>query len=333
MKRDRVIYISALVLMFAVCLGVYQFYFKAKLVKYAEDKALLASLNSTYSSLNTTFKEEDPDAVIQQHLAVVESWKDAISARLPYFDDSDWREYEKPPEDVFILQFWYGEQTAAMTKALWEEAQKKYGAQVYQSIPMEIQTMLGVPYAEEYQGYDINTKIVGDQLERLSYGISLFEMLMKANAKYIRQVSIYEPAPSGFVKDAVENSRVGLAFNMEMEDLVKFLDSLRMSDKYYNIEGIKVSHPYIMMKYEPLMEVELILLRARPKAGATPGAVGAPGLQAPGAPGTVPLPGGVANRRAPAAPSANEDDVPVAPEPTGFGKFWKWFKRTVLVTN
>jgi hypothetical protein len=334
MKRDRVIYISALVLMFAVCFGVYQFYFKAKLVKYAEDKALLASLNTTYSSLNSTFKEEDPDAVIQQHLAVVESWKDAISARLPYFDDSEWREYEKPPEDVFILQFWYGEQTAAMTKELWEKAQKKYGAQVYQSIPMDVQTMLGVAYAEQWQGFEITTQLVGEQLERLRYGISLFELLMDANAKYIRQVSLYDAAPSGFVGATVENSRVGLAFNMEMEDLVKFLDKLRMSDKYFNVEAIKVSHPYIMMKYEPLMEVELILRRARPKASGVPVAGGAaPGLQAPGtAPGVPPLLGGQGSA-GPSAMADDEDEEPVEPEPTGFGKFWKWFKRTVLVSN
>ena len=326
MKRDRVIYISALVLMFAVCFGVYQFYFKAQLVKYAEDKALLAALNSTYSSLNSTFKAEDPDAVIQQHQAVVESWKDAISARVPYFDDSEWREYEKPPLDVFILQFWYGEQTTAMTKELWDKAQKKYGAQVYQSIPMDVQTMLGVAYAEQWQGLAITTELVGAQLERLRYGISLIELLMDANAKYIRQVSIYEPIPSSFVGATVENSRVGLAFNMEMEDLVKFLDQLRMADKYFSVEGIKISHPYIMMKYEPLMEVELFLLRAQPKVSDAPVAGG---LQAAGTTaGATSLLGGSMNLRSPIA-----DDEPVAPEPTGFGKFWKWFKRTVLFTN
>lgn len=343
MNRDRVIYISALVIMFAACFGVYQFYFKAKLVKYAEDKALLEALNSTYAGLNTTFKDEDPDAVIQQHTAVVENWKDAISARLPYFDDSEWREFEKPPEDVFILQFWYGEQTAKMTKELWEKAQKKYAAQVYQSIPLDIQTMLGVAYAEQWQGYDITPKLVADQLERLRYGISLFELLMDGNAKVIRQVSIYEPQPSGFIGATVEYSRVGLAFTMEMEDLVKFLEKLRMSDKYFSIEGIKVSHPYIMMKYEPVMEVELFLLRTRPKvdpaaaaaaAVGAPGAAGGSGLRPPGAAATgVAAPGGLA---APGAAASDDDDGGrgrLAPEPTGFGKFWKWFKRTVLVMN
>lgn len=334
MNRDRVIYVSALVLMFAVCLGVYQFYFKAKLVKYAEDKALLESLNTTYGSLNSTFKDEDPDAVIQQHRAVVESWKDAITTRLPYFSDADWREYEKPPENVPILRFWYEEQTTKMTKDLWEKAQKKYGAQVYQSIPMDIQTMLGVAYARDWQGYDITPKLVGDQLERLEYGISIFNLLMDSNAKYIRQVAIYEPQPSGFIGNTVEYSRSGLSFMMEMEDLVKFLEKLRMSDKYFSVEGIKVSHQQILVKYEPLMEVELFLLRAHPKPDAVAGAPGA------AAPGATPTP--LFGRPALAAPGGqstglliNDDDEPrrTTPEPTGFAKFWKWFKRTVFFTN
>ncbi len=338
MNRDRVIYISVLVLMVAVCFGVYQFYFKAKLAKYAQDKALLESLNSTYSGLNSTFKDEVPDTVIAQHRAVVESWKDAISARLPYFNDSEWREYEKPPEDVFILQFWYGEQTAKMTKELWEKAQKKYGVQVYQRIPMDIQTMLGVAYSEEWQGYDITAKLVTDQLERLKYGMSLFELLMDNNAQFISRVAIYDPKPAGFIGNTVEYSRAGLAFSMEMEDLVKFLEKLRMSDKFYSIEGMKVSHPRILMKYEPMMEVEMFLLRTHPKPDAT-GVIGGGASVAVvprlGDPGTPPGAGLLSTRSRREALYDEEDGAggAAAAEPSGAAKFWKWFKRTVLFTN
>lgn len=338
MNRDRVIYFSALFLMFAVCLGVYQFYFKAKLVKYAEDKRLLENLNSTYSSLNSTFRDEDPDAVIARHRATVESWKDAITARMPYFSDADWREFEKVPEDVFILQFWYGEQTEKMVKDYWDKAQKKYGAQVYQAVPMDIQTMLGVAYREQWQGFSITQDLVTAQLERLRYGISMLEMLMDANAKYIRQVSIYDPQPSGFIGSTVDYSRAGLSFAMEMEDLVKFMEKLRMADSFYSIEGMKISHPYIMMKYEPVMEVELFLLRARPKADANSAASGTT-LAANATSATQTPAFGRPSKRDSVlgntnASFDNDDDAePVEPEPTGFGKFWRWFKRTILVTN
>lgn len=329
MKRDRIIYVSALLLMFAACFGVYQFYFKAKLEKYAKDKEQLEKLNTVYANLNKTFKNDDPDTVVAQYKAVVESWKDAVSARVPYFNDSEWREFDKVPEDVFILQFWYGDTTRKMVLDLWEEAQKKYGAQVYQRFPADIQTMLGVAYAEQWQGYDITPKLVTDQLERLSYGISACKLLMDNNAQQIRQVRIYDPKPSGFIGNTVEYSRVGLSFVMEMRDLVAFIDKLRESDKYFSVEGMKVSHPYILLKYEPLMEVEMFLVRTRPAPEGTVAAVGAaPTTTAafvgafgrPGQPGSL-LGGTIDDEEAP------------EPEPSGLGKAWKWFKRTVLVTN
>jgi hypothetical protein len=122
---------------------------------------------------------------------------------------------------------------------------------------------------------------------------------------------------------------------MEMEDLVKFLEKLRMSDKFYSIEGMKVSHPRILMKYEPMMEVEMFLLRTHPKPDAT-GVIGG------GATAVAALPA-LGGNQAPAmlAPgnrrsllSMGDDEEPTAQvEPTGVAKFWKWFKRTVLFTN
>ena len=107
--------------------------------------------------------------MIAQYRSVVQSWRDAIDARVGYFNDVDWREFENPPEDVFILQYWYGERTREMTTALWEKAQAKFGAEVYQRFPADIQGMLGVPYAEQWQGSTSSSHVTAN-LERLSYG-------------------------------------------------------------------------------------------------------------------------------------------------------------------
>lgn len=334
MNRDRIIYFSVLFLMFGACFAVYQFYFKAKLEKYAQDKKLLENLNSSYTSLSGAFKNEEPDTVISQYNSVVESWKDAINSRVSYFNDADWREYEKPPEDVFILQFWYGEQTRKMTTALWEKAQTKYGAQVYQVFPPDVQTMLGVPYAEQWQGYNINKELVTEQLERLSFGISVFNLLMDGGAQMIRQVSLYDPKSSGFIGANVEYSRAGAAFIIEMEDLVGLIEKMRSSENYFNVEGVKVAHPYIGMKYEPKLEVEMFIARTKPKEAFLTGAEGADSqavaspqaaFSSAFAPGLTPL----------ANPfrSADDEDGVAAPEPTGVAKFWRWFKRTVFFTN
>lgn len=330
MNKERMTYIAVLFSVFAACFAVYHFYFKAKLEKYAADKQLLENLNDRYANLNTTFKDEDPDTVISRYKSVVESWNDAIDVRVPYFNDTDWREHEKPPEDVFILQFWYGDLTRKMTYALWEKAQAKYGAQVYQLFPLDVQSMLGVAYAEQWQGYDITRELVTDQLERLSYGISAIQLLMDHNAQQIRQVSIYDPTPSGFIGANVEYQRMGLSFIMEMKDLVKFVDDLRGDDHYFSIQGMKVAHQYIGVKYEPKMEVEMYLLRTRPKVELTAAAIGASGNLQP-ANAQQAFSGAFRNPF-----QASEDDGDAqrrVPQPTGIAKFWKWFKRTVLFTN
>lgn len=345
MNRDRIIYATVLIAVFGACFAVYQFYFKAKLEKYAQDKELLENLNAAYTGLNTTFRDEDPDVVIAKYSSVVEAWREAIEARVTYFNDVDWREHEKPPEDVFILQFWYGEQTREMTTALWEKAQAKYGAEVYQRFPLDVQTMLGVAYAEQWQGYDITKELVTGQLERLSYGISVFELLMDHNAKVIRQVSLYDNVPSGFIGSDVEYARVGLSFVMEVKDLVALVETMRSADRYFSIEGMKVSHPYLGVRYEPQMEVEMFLLRTKPtekfltgasvtlaQAGASPsGGLAAAASGGAPAPGTAQ--GAYNSQFSLRADDADDRGRVVEPPPTGLKKAWRWFKRTVLFTN
>lgn len=334
MTRDRIIYGAVLFAMFAVCLAVYQFYFKAKLEKYAQDKQLLENLNSRYNELTTTFKSESPETVIAQYRSVVEDWRDAIGSRVDYFNDAEWREHEKPPEDVFVLRFWYGEQTRDMTFALWEKAQAQYGAQIYQRFPQDIQTMLGVPYAEQWQGYDITEDLVIEQLERLSYGISACELLLENNARTIRQVSIYEPEQSGFIGKDVEYARVGLAFSMEVEDFVELVEDMRADDHFFSIQGLKVTHPYIAMRYEPQLDIEMFLARAKPSETFLEGTVTAGGGAAAGGSGGVESPSNALGAfQSQFSISRAIDDEEPAPEPSGFAKAWRWFKRTVLFTN
>jgi len=336
MLRDRIIYATVLLAVFAACFAVYQFYFKAKLEKYAQDKELLANLESSYRDLSSTFRDEDPDVVIASYSSEVEAWREAISSRVTYFNDADWREHEKPPEDVFILQFWYGEQTRDMTVALWEKAQAKYGAEVYQRFPMDVQTMLGVAYAEQWQGYDITKDLVIGQLERLSYGISVFDLLMKHNTKVIRQVSLYEPSPSGFLGADVEYARVGLSFAIEIRDLINLIEDIRTADRFYTIEGMKVSHSYLGVRYEPQLEVEMYLMRAKPKerflTGAAATAEPSVGLGGARGPGTTQ---GAFNTQFSQRimDDAGDGTGTAAGEPSRLNKAWRWFKRTVLFTN
>ncbi len=332
MTKERVIYIGALLALFAGVFAVYQFYFAAKLERYAQHQALLTSLQATEAKLKTTFGNASPADVITDHNGKVEAWREAIAQRVSFFTDNDWRIHEKPPEDVFILQFWYGDESRKMVTELWEKAQKKYGPLVYQNMPQgfpsTVQSMLGVAYSEQWQGMDVDAELVNQQLERLEFGISAIEMLMNANALGIYQVGIEELGNSGFIGKGVDYTRVKLSFRMETKDLVEFLETLRQADTYYSVQGMRLSHPYILAQYEPQLQVDMYLLRTKQEEGFDPagtaggGSAGAGYETAFSSTGLNARPG-----------LSTIDDEVVMEEPGAFGKAWKWFKRTVLYTN
>lgn len=157
---------------------------------------------------------------------------------------------------------------------------------------------------------------------------------MEHDAEMIRQVSMYEPRPSGFIGREVEYVRLGLSFVMEMENLIEFVEEMRAADRYFSIEGIKVAHPYIGVRYEPRLEVELYLRRAKPSENFLAGADAPASTEQADSveqayTGTFNQARGGGIRR-----GGDEDEARAAVEEPGvFGRAWQWFKRTVLVTN
>jgi hypothetical protein len=330
MNKEKIIYVCVLGAVFLGVFAVYHFYFAAKLEQYAKHEQLLTALQQTETSLVTTFGTAEPDDVIRDHRGKVESWREAITSRVPYFSDAEWRTHEKPPEDVFILQFWYGDESRKMVTELWEKAQKAFGPQVYQRMPSgfpnEVQSMLGVAYSEQWQGMDIKAEQVNAHLERLRFGISAFELLMDSNVMTISTLGVEELKHAGFIDNGVTYTRLKLSFTMEMEALVDFLEKLRLADTFYSIEGMRISHPYILYKYEPKMQVDMYLLRATQgddfvssmtTTSATASTIYSQQI------------GGLGGRGV----GRGDDDDEVVAEPGAFGRGWKWFKRTVLYTN
>ncbi|MCF6286575.1 MAG: hypothetical protein L3K26_15475 [Candidatus Hydrogenedentes bacterium] len=344
MNKERLIYIAALALLFLGVFCVYNFYFAAKLERYAQHKELLESLRSSDSKLKAAFGPADPDDVIREHDGKEQVWKEAILARVPFFSDDEWRAHEKPPEDVFILQFWYGDESRKVVEALWEKAQRKYGAQVYQRMPEgfpgSVQAMLGVAYSEAWQGRNITAEMVNVQLEQLHFGVSAIEFLMDNKALQISRVSVEDIGGAGFIAKDVNYTRLGLSFMMEMKDLVGFLEKMRLEDSYFSVQGMRISHPYILARYEPQLQVDMYLIRTKAAEGFSVDGGGSGGggaastAEAFGSSfgttslrGGARLGGGAAGRREELAGAATRE------KKTGAAKAWKWFKRNVLFTN
>jgi hypothetical protein len=331
MNKERLIYMGALAAVFIGVFCVHHFYFAAKLERYAQHKKLLDSLQVSEVKLKAEFGPKDPDDVIRDFNGKEQVWKDAIASRVPFFSDAEWRDHEPPPEDVFILQFWYGTESRKVVSALWEKAQQEYGAQVLQRMPEgfpnSVQAMLGVAYSESWQGRNITAEMVNAQLERLHFGVSAFELLMDNKALQISRVAVEDIGGAGFIAKGVDYTRLGLSFMMEMKDLVKFLEKMRLEESFFSVQGMRISHPYILARYEPQLQVDMYLLRAKAAEDFSADGGGGGGSAAEGygtSFGAVPL---IRNG------TSDSGNSRVKESPGAAGKAWKWFKRNVLFTN
>ena len=188
--------------------------------------------------------------------------------------------------------------------------------------------MFNVAYASQWQGMNIDAKLVNSQLERLRYGISALEMLMDKNALKISVIGIEDLGSSGFIGKDVIYSRLKLSFAMEAKDLVTMLEDLRQADTYYSVEGMRIAHPYILARYEPQLQVDMYLIRAKEKEGIESASTPETSAEA-GYAGNF----GDTGLAATPPDAESERGVASTPEPGTFGKAWKWFKRNVLYTN
>ena len=324
MNKERVIYISVLLLVLVAIGAVYQFYFRAKLEEYGADKKLLASLNETHGQLKGAFGSGDPDDVIRAWRGEVEAWRDAIDTRVPYFSDNLWRIHDQPPEGELILQFWYGDQTTKVINEFVRRVQEKYGAAAWQAVPQgfphNIHSMFGVTSAQQWQGLNVTPELVNVQLERLSYGISAFELLMNNGAQRIAFVKVEEVGSSGFIGKDVDYVRIAYSFSMDMKTLVTFMDKLNSDESYYSVQGMRLTYPLILDRREPLMQVDMYLQRTKAKES-----LGVEAIATDAGTGYTTL---LDDR-----PEQVDDDARREPEVGSIAKAWKWFMRTVFLVK
>ncbi len=336
MTKVRIIYAAVLFAVLGAYAAVYQFYFREKLASYRRDEELKQMLDRTYEELRQAFAGVDPDMLTREWRAQIQPWTDAVTERGRYFNFAGWFVHERPPQEGPILKFWYDEQSNKMILALYQKVVERMGR--YDLFPPDIRAELGVPTVDDWAGIDVNEALVSEALSRLAFGIRVCEMMLDAKATRISRVAIW---PQRIEDELLRKQTVGLAFSMGARDLVRFIDEqLRTADRYFTIDGLRITYPYIAYNVDPQLNVEMLLTMARYEPRQAPAAPEqlAAAQGAPGVPGMIGVaPPGMMQPRA----SQVFDDQGMRErrraqqyqEPGFFGKMWKWFKRYVLYTN
>ncbi|HPO16533.1 MAG TPA: hypothetical protein PLI09_24065 [Candidatus Hydrogenedentes bacterium] len=330
MTKARIIYTLILAAVLSVYVAVYQFYFKGKLEVYRQDVQLKDTMERSYEDLKTTFMGVKPEVIVREWRSQVQPWSDTVLTRAKYFNYGDWfTPFETiPVQNAGILRFTFDEMVNRMIDDLYKRVGERMGR--YDLFPADIQEQLRIPTLNELAGVDVTQDEVKEYLARLNFGIRLCNLLLDAKASSISQVSIW---PVRKEKDLLDYQTAGMSFTIAMKDLVNlFEDKLHTSDRYFSIDALKITYPYVGYNFDPQLNVEMLLTQAafsgmpEPKpseAGGPPAAPGSPEARA----------GGQPSARDEFGRSMNRPPRPQPKAPGFFGKAWKLFKRYVLYSN
>ncbi|NLV40187.1 MAG: hypothetical protein GXY15_03030 [Candidatus Hydrogenedentes bacterium] len=325
-NKNAIIGVLVLTAVFgALGAGAY-FFAKPMFDQYKEDERLRQSLEQTLTSLRDNFQGYVPDLLINGWQEKMQPWRDARTERSAYFSFGDWFDTEKPPVEARLRKFWYVEVTNKAIQDFWTEVYAK--TRSYETFPQDVRKLFGVAAEQDWQGRDVTDAEIERNMFQLSFGLSACRFFLKNNVTQMSNMSIWPRRTAKEYGDMLAMQTLGAQLTIPARDLVKMFEELRMADRYFSVDGMKITYPYIAYNVEPQLQVQMLLTQANYRKqfveGSDKADAAAPG--APGAPGAAPA--GFAALQRP----TDVQREPVA-EPGAIGKAWKWFKRTVLVMH
>lgn len=319
LTKGQILYALILTAVLGAFGAVYQFYFKEKLAQYAADERFLNTLETTFLDLETTFSGIKPERLISAWRADQQPWADAVQARTSYFNFGDWLEVEGAPQQGEMWKFWYDKTVNARVWELYQKVAERMGN--YNNFPPDIRGDLGLKTLDDWQSGDVTQEDVMRELRRLQFGIKLSELLLDSRVSSVQAIQLWPLREEKRFGKILRFQTAGVTLTMAPRDFVELMEKLRLEDRYFSVDGLRVVNTCIACQTEPHYTIDMLLTQARYVEGEqAPAAAAAAATPREAFTGAAPL-----NSRRPKA------EAP--PEPGMFGKAWKWFKRTVLVMN
>lgn len=318
--KAQIIGILALMTVFGVMFAVWQFHFKEIFDGYKEDDRLRDALEKTLSQLQEDFQGYKPELLIEEWQNAIQPWRDAREERARYFNFGDWYEIDLIPPEERMLKFWYTEESNKMIYDLYMKVYERMGG--YDRFPTNLQEKLNIAKEADWAGINVAWPEVERNLRQLGFGIKLSTLLIQSNVNSVADITLW---PRRFPENfggMLGLQTVGLQVTIAAKDLVKMLENLSQEPRYFTVDCVKISYPYIAYGVEPQLEVQLLLTQANYRAPEDPKdpVLTEQGAAAGGAPPMVKPRSEEAERRSRARQA-----------PQGaMGKFWRWFRQTVL---
>lgn len=333
LTKEHIVAIVVLVAVLGALGGVYQFYYKQRLDEYAKNITQLKNLEDALAKAKTDFALVEggpsyiPDVLISAYTNEIQPLEEEVLRRGRFFSLDESLKVDPPPSGVFLSIYYKNE-----FNKLYNELRQDVMSRI-PYWPYYPETNFGAPLPSDFEGSTPQVSEITQGLARVKFGCSLVRMLMDAKAVTISEIEIWPPYEGA---DKLLSMRtVGLAFMIKLEDLVTFLDKLRMSERYYSVDAISIQNRYLRWQPEPPVEVQMLLTQAEfvppsAKPAAGPGEMVA-GARGPGAlmPGMSPsemLRQGGFQPRSRGPGDAMSDRSRYIPK-TKWQRFKRWFRK------
>lgn len=245
MKRVYIFTLIAILAVVGSLGGAYQFYFKAKIEEYRSHQLRKANLEKKLEEMAREFSGVKPEKLVQEWKLQVNPWYNAVAD-----EGSNFKlgvdEVPPVPAEVVSPRLYYKDEYQKMMLAILQEAYPR-------QIPA---TNFGVPTPDGIPNNTATPQEVRQWLQRLQFGQDMIRLLLNHNAHRIDNIAVW---PDAHKQDGLLMKRtVGAQFVMSLPDLVDFLETLRTSDQYYNVEALRISNPYLLTSPPPPVTVEIL---------------------------------------------------------------------------
>lgn len=312
--KAQIIAIVLLAAVFGAMFGVWQFYYKEIFDGYKQDERLREALESTLRELQEDFQGYKPELLIEEWQNKIQPWKNARDERSRYFNFGGWYDVDLTPPEARILKFWYTEETNKILYDVYTKVYQKLGA--YDRFPGDLREIMRAAKEDDWAGRNVDWNEVKYNLELLTFGVNLTNMILDANVTSVKEVSVWpRRIPENFA-ELLALQTIGLHFTITTRDLVKLMEKLSQESRFFTVDALKVSYPYIAYAVEPQLEVQMLLTQANYRPPAEP--QDAPAMVASEAgPGAQPE---ISSRR------RQGDDY----QETFGQRAWRWFRQTIL---
>lgn len=251
LNKTYVVAVLILVCAFGAMGGVYQFYVKARMRDLSQHLAKERNLESKITDLQNTFSGTKPEILLKSWRGEAQPWADAVEDRTSFFrlgDDAD-LSWDVPEEK--IARFYYNEQYPKVVESLRTYAENNF---------CDLREFsFDLPTPNSLKGTSPSRRQVSGWLARHEFGASMARMLVDAKASSIDEIYLWPAFDMEFgVDERIELRSTGLRFEMDMKDLILYLDKLRLEDRYWSVDAIKITNPTLRDSFARI-QVSMVL--------------------------------------------------------------------------